>query len=64
MPADQLAEILEPFRRLEGSRNRETGGAGLGLSIAKSIAEAHGGMLRLEANVPRGLRAVIGLPRE
>lgn len=43
IPEQQLEEVLEPFTRLENSRSKETGGSGLGLSIAKNIAMAHGG---------------------
>lgn len=53
IPEDHLAAVLEPFVRLEHSRNRETGGVGLGLTIAMSHIEAHGGTLRL-ANRPEG----------
>lgn len=54
--------VLEPFVRLEESRNRKTGGAGLGLAIARKAAELHGGTLRL-AEAPRGgTRAVVRLP--
>jgi len=55
--------VFEPFHRLEGSRNRGTGGTGLGLTIARNIARAHGGELVLR-NVPTGgLEAVLTLPR-
>jgi signal transduction histidine kinase len=53
--------VFEPFRRLETSRNRETGGSGLGLSIARNIIRAHGGDITL-INQPRGLRATVTLP--
>lgn len=59
IPADQLAKVVQPFYRLEGSRNRETGGIGLGLAIAASIAEANGGSLTLTNQQPNGLRASI-----
>jgi len=42
---EQLERVFEPFYRLEGSRNRETGGVGLGLAVARDIARAHGGDL-------------------
>jgi len=61
---DERERVLQPFRRLEGSRSRDTGGAGLGLAIASSIAESHGGRLMLAENAPQGLRASIFLPTE
>jgi signal transduction histidine kinase len=60
---DRLADMLEPFRRLEASRSRETGGAGLGLAIARAVAEAHGGRLELANRASGGLRATLVLPR-
>jgi signal transduction histidine kinase len=63
IPEDELARVLQPFYRLEGSRSRDTGGMGLGLAIAASIIEAHGGALRLENRDTGGLRATILLPR-
>jgi signal transduction histidine kinase len=54
--------VLEPFVRLEGSRNRRTGGSGLGLAIARNAAEAHGGKLVLEESPAGGTRARIELP--
>jgi two-component system OmpR family sensor kinase len=53
--------VFEPFRRLETSRNRETGGSGLGLSIARNIIRAHGGDICLN-NRTSGLRATVTLP--
>ncbi|MBX7539497.1 sensor histidine kinase [Qipengyuania sphaerica] len=54
--------IAEPFARGEASRNRATGGAGLGLAIARAVAEQHGGRLVLENREEGGLRAEIRLP--
>jgi signal transduction histidine kinase len=63
IPEDRLTSVLLPFVRLETSRSKETGGAGLGLSIAQSIVQAHGADLKLQNRVPRGLRASFALPR-
>lgn len=57
-----LARITEPFRRGEISRNRQTGGAGLGLTLARAIAEQHGGVLVLSNRDGGGLRAEIRIP--
>ncbi len=59
---DQIDAMLEPFRRGEGSRNRVTGGAGLGLTLARAIAEQHSGTLTISNRESGGLRAEIRLP--
>ena len=57
-----VESVFEPFCRLETSRNRETGGSGLGLSIARNILRAHGGDIVLH-NLPKGgLQARVTLP--
>ncbi|HYI40576.1 MAG TPA: ATP-binding protein [Allosphingosinicella sp.] len=63
IPADRLADVLEPFRRLDSSRNRESAGAGLGLAIALAVAQAHGGRLELTNRPEGGLKASLILPK-
>jgi signal transduction histidine kinase len=63
IPPERLEEVLDPFRRLETSRNRESGGAGLGLAIARAVAQAHGGRLELANRDGGGLRASLWLPK-
>jgi signal transduction histidine kinase len=64
IPPDELERVFEPFYRVESSRNRDTGGSGLGLSIARDVAQAHGGSL-VAQNLPAGgLEAVLVLPRQ
>jgi signal transduction histidine kinase len=62
IPPEAFERVFEPFERLEASRNLQTGGVGLGLSIARSIIHAHGGEIVFE-NLPSGLRATLNLPR-
>ena len=62
IPPDKLSLVLEPFVRLEDSRSRETGGAGLGLAIAKANIEASGGSLSLSNRPEGGLRVLVTLP--
>ncbi|HWB45008.1 MAG TPA: ATP-binding protein [Hyphomicrobiaceae bacterium] len=62
VPQQELTRVLEPFYRLDESRSRETGGVGLGLAIAQSIVQSHGGSLRLSNRPTGGLRAAIVLP--
>jgi signal transduction histidine kinase len=63
VPDAELERISGAFYRAEPSRNRETGGAGLGLAIAQSIVDAHGGELRFANREGGGLGATIVLPR-
>lgn len=62
IPPDQLARVFEPFYRLESSRSRSSGGTGLGLTIARNIAEQHGATLSLANSDRGGLEAVLTLP--
>jgi signal transduction histidine kinase len=62
IPAGELERVFEPFVRLESSRSRATGGAGLGLAIARTIARGHGGDVRLENRPEGGLRAILTMP--
>ena len=62
IPAAEMEHVFEPFRRLETSRNRETGGSGLGLSISRNIVRAHGGDVTLTNLPKRGLRVSVTLP--
>jgi signal transduction histidine kinase len=63
VPPEMLEQVFEPFFRLETSRNADTGGVGLGLSIARDIAQGHGGSLTLRNRSPHGLEATLRLPR-
>jgi signal transduction histidine kinase len=63
IPEQELSRVFDPFYRLEESRNRETGGVGLGLAIARSIVQAHRGELVLSNRLTGGLRVRIVLPR-
>ena len=58
-----MDRVFEPFVRLEASRSRKTGGAGIGLAIARSVARSHGGEIELENRAEGGLRAILSLPR-
>ncbi len=62
IPPEQREEAIRPFKRLEVSRNQETGGTGLGLAIASDIVLSHGGELKLDASPMSGLRVQIKLP--
>lgn len=60
--AADLAHVTEPFYRADPSRHRETGGFGLGLYLARLVAEAHGGELRLQSRLGEGTRVTLVLP--
>jgi signal transduction histidine kinase len=62
IPADQAERAFAPFQRLEASRNRETGGTGLGLTIARDVVLGHGGDIKLIHDA-QGFRVRVELPR-
>src|SRR5690349_8898617 len=62
MAEETIAAALEPFRQLDGTLSRRFEGAGLGLSIAKALAELHGGSLRIESAVGEGTTVTVVLP--
>lgn len=62
IPKAQREEVFRPFTRLEASRNQSTGGVGLGLTIARDIAQSHGGDIALGESPAGGLRVIIRLP--
>jgi signal transduction histidine kinase len=59
IPEDQIEAVLQPFFRLEHSRNRDTGGSGLGLAIAQQLATTLGGTMRLSNREGGGLVAEV-----
>ncbi|MFA9217158.1 MAG: ATP-binding protein [Sphingomonadaceae bacterium] len=59
---DQMARVFEPFYRIETSRSRESGGTGLGLTIARNIAEQHGASVMLSNHVDGGLEVTLVVP--
>jgi signal transduction histidine kinase len=61
IPLEQREQIFEPFTRLDNARARDEGGAGLGLSIARRIAEVHGGSLSV-VDTARGAAFLLSLP--
>lgn len=63
IPEAELERVFEPFHRVDSSRNRETGGVGLGLAIVRQIALDHGGEVTLANRAGGGLRAELRLPR-
>jgi len=64
IPEAKLDSVFEPFMRIDESRNEESGGIGLGLSIVRSIVQSHGGEITLANRSEGGLRATITLPRD
>jgi signal transduction histidine kinase len=62
IPAEELENIFERFHRVDKSRSRQTGGTGLGLTIAKSLVEAHKGKISVQSEPGRGSRFSFTLP--
>lgn len=62
IPEDKRDDVFKAFYRLENSRNKETGGVGLGLSIAKDVVASHGGTIELQDSPLGGLRVQISIP--
>jgi signal transduction histidine kinase len=61
LPVELRDAVREPFVRVEASRNRKTGGAGLGLAIAQNVADAHGGRLAITDAPGGGARVIVAL---
>jgi signal transduction histidine kinase len=62
IPLEKMETLFSPFERLEDSRNRESGGLGLGMAIARSVVRSHGGEIELKNIEGKGLDAIIILP--
>ncbi|CCG40086.1 ATP-binding protein [Magnetospirillum molischianum] len=64
IPVAEREKVFNPFYRLDGSRNRQMGGIGLGMTVARDIIRAHGGDIHLEDRQGGGMRVVVILPQE
>jgi len=64
VPEDELKNLFRPFYRLDRSRERQTGGVGLGLAIAERAVSLHGGSIRASNAAGGGLSVEISIPAE
>jgi two-component system, OmpR family, sensor histidine kinase CpxA len=64
VPESELVPIFQPFYRVTDARDRQSGGAGLGLAIADRVIRMHGGTIRAENAVPHGLQVEVLLPHQ
>ena len=62
IPAEHLPRLFERFYRVDHARSREDGGTGIGLAIARSVVEAHGGHIHAESELGRGSTFTFDLP--
>lgn len=63
IPKDDLPHIFEPFYRVDRSRSRTAGGAGLGLTLVRDIVEKHGGIIEIQSEPGAGTKVVVKLVR-
>jgi signal transduction histidine kinase len=63
IPPDELPFIFEPFYRVDKSRSKRTGGYGLGLSLCKTIMEAHGGRIEVDSKPGEGTCVSLFFPQ-
>ena len=63
IPSEQRERMLQPFERMDSSRNRNSGGTGLGLAIVKRAVDRDQGALALDDSPQGGLRVIVWLPR-
>ncbi len=64
IPKEKIALVTEPFYRVDKARSRSLGGAGLGLTLCRMIAQAHGGMLEIESELKQGTTVRLCLPMD
>jgi signal transduction histidine kinase len=64
VPPEDRSRIFEPFARIDASRNRSSGGAGLGLAIVRRILDVHGGTVEVDASSLGGARFTTRWPRD